>query len=102
MKQQLFIMDIRVISHFGSERHATVKREKMVYKSLSADLKPLFDWLRELSVINHVDTLSYTDDPTTFGRDIKKGYILAKLSIVAVAEKRQVYVSQINSSPQTR
>ena len=78
------------------------KREKLLFSSLSADLKSLFDWLLELGVINHVESLGYSEDPTTFFKDLRKGYILGKLSIAAIASQTKLYCSQINSSPQTR
>ena len=83
-------------------RSGTVTREKLLFSSLSADLKPVFDWLQELGVINHVESLGYSEDPTTFFKDIRKGYILSKLSIAAIASQSTFYCSQINSSPQTR
>ena len=84
------------------ERRGTVKLERMLYKSLSADLEPLLDWLRGINVINNVDTLGYKEDPTTFFKELRKGYILSKIGIVACESKREVYSVQVNSSPQTR
>lgn len=87
---------------YGFFGRGTVKRERILFSSLSSDLKPLFDWLSELGVINHVEGLGYSDDPTTFFKDLRKGYILSKLSIAAIDSKRQEYCKLINSSPQTR
>ena len=86
----------------GFVRRGTVKLERMLYKSLSADLEPLFDWLRGINVINNVDALGYKEDPTTFFKELRKGYILSKIGIVASESKREVYSSQVHSSPQTR
>ena len=87
---------------YGFDRSGLAKREKLLFSSLSADLKSLFDWLLELGVINHVESLGYSEDPTAFFKELRKGYILSKLSIAAIASQSTFYCSQINSSPQTR
>ena len=86
----------------GFVRRGTVKLERMLYKSASADLEPLFDWLRRINVINNVDALGYKEDPTTFFKELRKGYILCKIGIVASESKREVYSLEVHGSPQTR
>ena len=90
------------MASYGFDRSALAKREKLLFSSLSADLTSLFVWLVELGVINHVECFGYSEDPTTFFKDLRKGYILSKLSIAAIASQSAFYCSQINSSPQTR
>ena len=49
------------------QRNETVQnRAKIMFKSLSADLKPLFDWLKGLNVLDEDEVKNYLDDPQCF------------------------------------
>jgi hypothetical protein len=87
----------------STERDVNVQnRAKIMFKSLSADLKPLFNWLRGLNVLDESDVKDYLDDPTMFFKQLRNGYILSKLSIVAIKMKSEDYRSIVCSSPKTR
>ena len=84
-------------------RQGTVqKRAKLMFASLSADLKPLFDWLHKLNVIDKRDVKNFSEDPPTFCKQLRSGYILSKLGIVASQLKSTAYSSYVSSSAQTR
>ena len=84
------------------QRNETVQnRAKIMFKSLSADLKPLFDWLKGLNVLDE-EVKNYLDDPPVFFKQLRNGYILSKLSIVAIKLKSEDYRSLVSSSPKTR
>ena len=73
-----------------------------MFKSLSADLKPVFDWLRNLNVIDENEGKTFIDDPPMFFKELRNGYILSKLSIVAIRLKSETYRDIVYSSPKTR
>ena len=77
-------------------------RAKIMFKSLSADLKPAFDWLRNLNVIDDNEHKTFVDDPPMFFKELRNGYILSKLSIVAIKLKSETYRDLVYSSPKTR
>ena len=79
-----------------------LKRAKLMFASLSADLKPLFDWLHRLHVIDSRDREIYSAEPHTFFKHLRSGYILSKLGIVGIQIKSTVYRNYVSSSAQTR
>ena len=85
------------------QRNETVQnRAKIMFKSLSADLKPLFKWLKDLNIVDESDVKSYLEDPPMFFKQLRNGYILGKLSIVAIKLKAEDYRSLITFAPKTR
>ena len=85
------------------QRNETLQnRAKIMFKSLSADLKPLFNWLKGLNVLNECDVKNYLEDPPMFFKELRNGYILSKLSIVAIKLKSEDYRSLVSISPKTR
>ena len=78
------------------------RRAKIMFSSLSADLKPVFDWLQRLSVLEKDEFKEYLDDPSTFFKQLRNGFILSKLGIVATDMKSSFYSNYVSSSAQTR
>ena len=77
-------------------------RAKIMFSSLSSDLKPLFDWLQRLNVLEKVEVEEYLADPSTFFKQLRNGFILSKLGIVAIDMKSSFYGNYVSSSAQTR
>ena len=77
-------------------------RAKIMFASLSSDLKPLFDWLQRLNVLEKVEVEEYLADPSAFFKQLRNGFILSKLGIVAIDMKSSFYGNYVSSSAQTR
>ena len=94
----------RPIGRKSSREEETVinMRAKLMFASLSSDLKPLFDWLQRLSVLEKVEVDEYLGDPSTFFKQLRNGFILSKLGIVAIDMKSSFYSNYVSSSAQTR
>ena len=78
------------------------KRAKLMFSSLSADLRPLLEWLYRINVVDSRELKVYSDEPHTFFKHLRNGYILSKLGIVAIQIKSTVYGNYVSSSAQTR
>ena len=77
-------------------------RAKIMFASLSSDLKLLFDWFKRLTVLEKFEVEEYLADPSTFFKQLRNGFILSKLGIVAIDMKSSFYSNYVSSSAQTR
>ena len=66
-------------------------------------LKPLLNWLCSLKIISEHDCAKYMDTwPEMFFDELRNGYILGKLALIAVPHRASAYRADLCTSAMTR
>ena len=66
-------------------------------------LKPLLNWLCDLKIVSEHDAYMYMDRGTrTFFDELRNGYILGKLALIAVPHGATAYRADLCTSAMTR